>query len=385
MTRQVHGLPVMSAIDLSPLEARGSRPPYLLVKDRLTAAMSGGGLAAGDRLPGEIELAAALGVSRMTANHALKELMEEGWVERRRGSGTFVISRRPSGRATILINEDVEFAQADYFFGGLFLEIQGRLHEAGVQARLDRLRAGDPQVEGPLILINPPSQVLYSWMVDGRSLDRTILVGSRVAGWPSASVDCDNLLAGAMAARRLSQSGVRRAAFLGACPEDFHTQQRLAGFRAEAALEGIHLESILLLPDAASFGTEERRAAAEMLADPQVQAVFAAGPHLAMLAVGEAGRSGRKIPQDLSVIACDNPSFLELTVPPLSTVCQPLVQIAQRAADLALQALDGPLPALLHEFVPVFRERSSISPRLPAADDRRPDPSNEGRTESAIP
>ena len=46
-----------------------------------------------DRLPSENQLAAAFGVSRMTARKALMELATEGLVERIRGKGTFV--RRP--------------------------------------------------------------------------------------------------------------------------------------------------------------------------------------------------------------------------------------------------------------------------------------------------
>jgi GntR family transcriptional regulator len=45
---------------------------------------------AGDRLPSERELGARWGVARMTIRHAMDDLVGEGLVERRHGSGTYV-------------------------------------------------------------------------------------------------------------------------------------------------------------------------------------------------------------------------------------------------------------------------------------------------------
>ncbi|MDQ5819142.1 MAG: GntR family transcriptional regulator [Actinomycetota bacterium] len=54
---------------------------------------------AGDRIPPEAELVAALGVSRVTVRSALARLVERGLLERRRGSGTFLV--RPPGGARL--------------------------------------------------------------------------------------------------------------------------------------------------------------------------------------------------------------------------------------------------------------------------------------------
>jgi GntR family transcriptional regulator len=62
------------------------------IEDWLADAIAAGELAAGDRLPTENDLAAWLGVSRMTLRHALSELAQRGLVTRTvgRGGGTFV-------------------------------------------------------------------------------------------------------------------------------------------------------------------------------------------------------------------------------------------------------------------------------------------------------
>lgn len=58
---------------------------YLLLRQRITE----GGFAGGAPMPGEHELAAAHGVSRITVRRALDRLEQEGFVVRRRGAGTF--------------------------------------------------------------------------------------------------------------------------------------------------------------------------------------------------------------------------------------------------------------------------------------------------------
>ena len=50
-------------------------------------------LAPGEKLPNEVELSAALGVSRATLREAIRTLSAEGVLEVRRGKGTFVSER----------------------------------------------------------------------------------------------------------------------------------------------------------------------------------------------------------------------------------------------------------------------------------------------------
>ena len=63
---------------------------YEDIKALLRSRIEQGELAAGDRVPSEHELGRQLGVSRHRTRLALRELEVEGYVVRRRGSGTFV-------------------------------------------------------------------------------------------------------------------------------------------------------------------------------------------------------------------------------------------------------------------------------------------------------
>jgi len=78
-----------------PLEESSTTPLYYQVYQRLRAAILLGQLAPGTRLPSTRQMAADLGVSRNTLMSAFDQLVAEGYVEGRVGSGTFVSPTLP--------------------------------------------------------------------------------------------------------------------------------------------------------------------------------------------------------------------------------------------------------------------------------------------------
>ena len=65
-------------------------PAYFQISRALRARISSGEWKPGSQLPAEPELARQYAVSRMTMRQAIQELVREGTLSRRRGSGTFV-------------------------------------------------------------------------------------------------------------------------------------------------------------------------------------------------------------------------------------------------------------------------------------------------------
>jgi GntR family transcriptional regulator len=104
MQRRQHPWRAVTAAGLAPLPRKPLtiKPPTIVrqpgitahaqIEDWLADAIAVGQLTPGDRLPTEQDLAARLGVSRMTLRHALSELAQRGLVTRTvgRGGGTFV-------------------------------------------------------------------------------------------------------------------------------------------------------------------------------------------------------------------------------------------------------------------------------------------------------
>ena len=69
---------------------RSPKPAWVQIEEQLADRIESGALTAGQRLPPERNLAAALTVSRMTVRQALASLAARGLVERGVGRGTFV-------------------------------------------------------------------------------------------------------------------------------------------------------------------------------------------------------------------------------------------------------------------------------------------------------
>src|ERR1700753_842996 len=88
MTTLPAGLPVM-------VDRAGGPPLAIQISDQLQAAVTGGVLHAGDRLPSSRDLAVTLGVSRTVVTNAYARLFAEGWLEGRPGSGTYVADVTP--------------------------------------------------------------------------------------------------------------------------------------------------------------------------------------------------------------------------------------------------------------------------------------------------
>ena len=72
----------------------GAAPVYQQIEEQVEGAIVSGVAVPGEKLPPERELAALLGVSRMTVRQAFDGLARRGLVERGVGRGTFVAARK---------------------------------------------------------------------------------------------------------------------------------------------------------------------------------------------------------------------------------------------------------------------------------------------------
>jgi GntR family transcriptional regulator len=143
------------------------QPLYLQVERRIEDLLLQGRYKAGDRIPPEAELVGSLGVSRVTVRAGLARLVERGLLERRRGSGTFLV-RPPKGARLQAGLERLETYTVHAERMGLKLDSED-LDVAYVGARPEEAEALEVPEGSPLVRV---TRVLLiegkpaAWMVD---------------------------------------------------------------------------------------------------------------------------------------------------------------------------------------------------------------------------
>ncbi|MCL2550549.1 MAG: LacI family DNA-binding transcriptional regulator [Actinomycetia bacterium] len=159
------------------------------------------------------------------------------------------------------------------------------------------------------------------------------------------TVGSNNWNGGLIAARHLLELGHRRIAVI-AGPEDLLcSRARVAGFSSAHDEAGLAMDAALVrhgtfyLDAGYEHGLELLRSAS------RPTAVFAGSDTQAMGVLKAARQLGLRLPEDLSVVGYDNLPVAAWTGPALTTVHQPLQDMAGTATRMLLDLSDGVEPA----------------------------------------
>jgi DNA-binding LacI/PurR family transcriptional regulator len=176
-------------------------------------------------------------------------------------------------------------------------------------------------------------------------------------------VGATNWAGGRSATRHLIQLGHRRIAMIGGSDRLLFCRARLDGYRAamDAASLPVHPDFVVRT----GLTTEGGRAAALDLLDlPERPTAIFASNDLQALGVYQAAReAGLRIPADLSVVGFDDLPVAALVDPPLTTVHQPLTEMAVAATELALALGRGEkTPQVGLELATTLTVRESTAP-----------------------
>ncbi|GGK90261.1 LacI family transcriptional regulator [Sphaerisporangium melleum] len=156
-----------------------------------------------------------------------------------------------------------------------------------------------------------------------------------------ASVGATNWHGGLAATRHLLELGHRRIGMIGGPAEMLCSRARIDGYRAALETAGLPVDPELIrygdfLVDS---GHKHGKAFLE-LPDPPT-AIFA-GSDMQAFGVFEAvRRAGLRVPDDLSVVGFDDLPLARSAWPPLTTVRQPLEEMAALATRMALEISRG--------------------------------------------
>jgi LacI family xylobiose transport system transcriptional regulator len=261
---------------------------------------------------------------------------------------------RPSRRAPLLelIFHELETEWALEIVRGVE-RVAGRHQLAVVLTEMQgRHRPGRGWIEGALA--RRPTGVIAVFSDLGEAMREQLrtrgipFVVVDPAGEPvhdTPSIGATNWNGGLAATRHLLGLGHRRIAVIGGPADVLCSRARVDGFRAAMDAAGAPVDPSLVSHGA--FAVDEGVAAGRrLLARPDRPTAIITGNDLQALGVYQAAREARlHIPEDLSVVGFDDLPIARWVSPPLTTVRQPLVEMAEAAAELVLGLARGEEPA----------------------------------------
>ncbi|GAB3946350.1 LacI family DNA-binding transcriptional regulator [Kribbella albertanoniae] len=189
-------------------------------------------------------------------------------------------------------------------------------------------------------------------------------VGDVAADVPA--IGSANWNGGRMATQHLTGLGHRRIAVIGGPVEVLCSRQRVDGYTDALRSAGLTVDPELIR--VGDFGvTGGYREALALLRLPDRPTAIFAGNDMQALGIYQAARElGLEIPRDLSVVGYDDLPVAQWVGPTLTTVHQPLRQMAELATRLVLDLARGNTPAALRLDLAVdMRIRASTAPPPP--------------------
>jgi len=307
------------------------------------------------------EVARVAGVSRATASRAVnggprvsdhaRRAVEDavrtlGYVPNR-AARTLVTKRTDS--VAVVVPEPDERVFSDPFFASTLSAVTRVLGEREVQLVLLLAQPGAEETRMLRYLSN--GHVDGALVVSHHRDDRLAELLPRIGvpcvfggrPWSGSErvpyVDVDNVAGGREATEYLVRRGCRRIGTIAGPADMTAATDRLTGWAQALHTAGLSADAVVH----GDF-TEEggRLAAADLLERyADLDGLVVASDLMARGALQVAADLGRRVPDDLAVIGYDDLGVAERTDPPLTTMKNPIGEMAERATRLLLDRIDG--------------------------------------------
>lgn len=172
------------------------------------------------------------------------------------------------------------------------------------------------------------------------------------SGKPSPDVMCvriDDFKAAQEMTRFLIELGHRRLGFIKGHPNQTASEERWRGFTATVAGN----RSVDARVEQGFFSYRSGLDAARKLlaAEPAPTAVFASNDDMAAAVVSEAHRRGLDVPRDLTVVGFDDTLIASTIWPELTTIHQPIAEMAGEAVAMLMGAIRSPRNGHLQRLI----------------------------------
>lgn len=365
-------------------------PLYRVMVDELKAKIRNGEYSKGQALPNQSQLAGLYNTSEITSRRALSELVNEGYVYRVRGKGTFVRSdgagslgkaaneteKHEAVREVLFVYQNLSVDALNHRYFGEMLDAMKEVCELhGVRFYLWAVdeRYDLPERPGAAYALLTPSgdfdeRRLAAWRDQGK---RIVTVHFYYPHLRIPYVVADNLTGGYLATQHLLSHGHRSTGIImtGRSIVDLNQEfsLRLQGYKLAIEQRGITFdpESVCVVDgrnETPDMGYEGFKALFRRGRKPPT-AIFATSDMKALGALKAAQDMRLDVPGDISLIGYDDMRISSLIYPHLTTVNQNTGQIGRRAIEILLRDWSADRDALVKdEIVPRLVVRQSTGP-----------------------
>ncbi|MEG3177158.1 LacI family DNA-binding transcriptional regulator [Sphingomonas sp. RB3P16] len=235
-------------------------------------------------------------------------------------------------------------------------------------AAIEHLTRG--RIDG--IVLPPPlcDSALVLEALHAREIPVMAISTGRAPGW-ALSVSIDDRRAAYDMTRHLVDLGHRRIGFITGAPNQTASGERLEGYRAALVELGVKTDPALVADGLFTYRSGLDAAAYLLALDPPPSAIFAANDDMAAAAIAVAHRRGLDVPRDVTVVGFDDSALATTIWPGLTTIRQPVTDMARIAVELLVGSIQGRTidqpdgiaePHVLVEYALIRRE-SDAAPR----------------------
>lgn len=168
----------------------------------------------------------------------------------------------------------------------------------------------------------------------------------------------------------LASLGHRSIAFITGHPDHKAVGNRFLGYRDGLAQSGLKFSESLVAAGDNSIGSGEACAMELLDREDRPTAIFAANDDMAAGVIRVADRLGINVPEELSVAGCDDIALAQQVYPALTTIKQPLTEMAEQAVLKLIESAGGKNAIEGTAIVPgtlMFRNSTGPAPTTPAA------------------
>lgn len=156
-------------------------------------------------------------------------------------------------------------------------------------------------------------------------------------------VKVDDFQAAYSATEYLIQNGHQSIGMISGRKEDIIAgKPRIDGFIKALQDNNLHVdEDNITLTGGFSFIDGQTGLVKLLNQKPDITAIFAASDEIAVGAISAAYQLGLKVPDDLSIIGYDNINLATMSVPPLTTIHQPFIEMGEIAGNMLMDMMEN--------------------------------------------